>query len=100
MYKEITAAVLFAQLLISCSGDKQKKEQAESVQKRDTMTVIPEPSFTGVVFDYRKDLVCGMPVSAGVSDTVHYQGKIYGFCAVECKDEFVKDPVLYLTEGK
>ncbi|MGB5007600.1 MAG: YHS domain-containing protein [Ferruginibacter sp.] len=100
IYKKITAAVLCAQLLISCSENQPKKEPAESVQKMDTMTVTPEPSFTGVVFDSRKDLVCGMPVTAGVSDTAHYKGKVYGFCAAECKAEFIKDPVLYLTEGK
>lgn len=45
----------------------------------------------------KKDLVCGMPVSAGVKDTTLYKGKIYGFCAKECKDEFVKDPAHYIV---
>lgn len=45
----------------------------------------------------KKDLVCGMPVTAGVKDTAHYKGNIYGFCAKECKDEFVKEPQQYLT---
>jgi len=43
------------------------------------------------------DLVCGMPVKAGVEDTAHYKGKVYGFCAKECKEEFLKDPKQYLT---
>jgi YHS domain-containing protein len=50
-----------------------------------------------VAFAVKKDLVCGMPLSAGISDTAHYKGGIYGFCAVECKAEFVKNPEAYLT---
>lgn len=53
--------------------------------------------FDGLTFASKKDLVCGMPVSAGVSDTVHYKGELYGFCAAECKAEFVKSPKTYLT---
>jgi len=100
MYKKITTAVLCAQLLISCSDTNQQKEPSESVQNKDTISETPVPLFTGVNFESKKDLVCGMPVTAGISDSAHYKGKIYGFCAVECKDEFVKDPVLYLSEGK
>jgi YHS domain-containing protein len=33
-----------------------------------------------------------MPTTAGVSDTAHYDGKVLGFCAKECKDEFLKNP--------
>lgn len=54
-------------------------------------------AFEGLVFAVKKDLVCGMPVSAGVSDTAHYKEKIYGFCAAECRAEFVKSPETYLT---
>lgn len=42
-----------------------------------------------------KDLVCGMPVSV-VEDTVHFNGKVYGFCSADCKSAFVKRPELYL----
>ncbi|MDP9042173.1 MAG: YHS domain-containing protein [Bacteroidota bacterium] len=34
-----------------------------------------------------------MPVSAGIADTVHYNGKVYGFCSDECRDAFLKNPV-------
>ncbi|MBL0182148.1 MAG: YHS domain-containing protein [Chitinophagaceae bacterium] len=50
-----------------------------------------------LAFDSKTDLVCGMPVKAGVEDTAHYKGKVYGFCAKECKEEFLKDPQQYLT---
>ncbi|MBL0310446.1 MAG: YHS domain-containing protein [Bacteroidetes bacterium] len=46
-----------------------------------------------------KDFVCGMKVEAGqIADTATYEGKIYGFCSKECKDEFVKDPNSYLSQ--
>ena len=40
----------------------------------------------------KKDPSCGMPVTAGIEDTVHYNGKVYGFCSDECKQIFLKDP--------
>jgi len=43
--------------------------------------------------DNKKDPNCGMPVTAGIEDTVHYNGKVYGFCSDECKQAFLKNPV-------
>ncbi len=42
--------------------------------------------------DNKKDPNCGMPVTAGIEDTVHYNGKVYGFCSDECKQAFLKNP--------
>ena len=42
--------------------------------------------------DNKKDPNCGMPVTAGIKDTVHYNGKVYGFCSDECKQAFLKNP--------
>jgi YHS domain-containing protein len=55
------------------------------------------PSLNAAKLAVNKDIVCGMPINKGVSDTAHYKGKIYGFCAAECKAEFVKSPELYFT---
>jgi YHS domain-containing protein len=44
-----------------------------------------------------KDLSCGMPITAGVSDTATYKGKLYGFCSGECKADFLKDPEAHLA---
>lgn len=57
----------------------------------------PEKMFKNLKFDNAKDLVCGMPVTAGIMDTVHYKDKVFGFCSKDCKDEFRKNPALYLT---
>jgi YHS domain-containing protein len=48
-------------------------------------------SYDQALVDNKKDPSCGMPVSAGVSDTLHYKGKVLGFCSTECKDSFLKD---------
>lgn len=56
------------------------------------LTIAPE------LLASKKDLVCGMPVSAGITDTTSIDGKLYGFCAPECKDAFVKNPKDYIKE--
>jgi YHS domain-containing protein len=43
-----------------------------------------------------KDLVCLMPVSLGIADTITHNGKLYGFCASQCKEAFIKNPGAYL----
>lgn len=45
------------------------------------------------------DPVCGMSIDASVTDTAHYQGKVYGFCNPSCKEEFVANPQEYLTSA-
>jgi putative intracellular protease/amidase/YHS domain-containing protein len=55
----------------------------------------PEKVFKGMKFDNKKDFVCGMPITAGIADTVNYNGKVYGFCSTGCKDEFKTNQRLY-----
>ncbi len=44
-----------------------------------------------------KDPVCGMTVQEDrAAATAVYQGKAYYFCAVGCKDEFLKNPQRYV----
>ncbi len=56
----------------------------------------PELVFKGLKYDSPKDLSCGMPVTAGVTDTAHYNGKLYGFCSKVCKENFLKNPTTAL----
>jgi YHS domain-containing protein len=44
-----------------------------------------------LAFASPKDLSCGMPITAGVSDTATYKGNLYGFCSAECKEDFLKN---------
>ncbi|MFT4156171.1 hypothetical protein [Parafilimonas sp.] len=46
--------------------------------------------FSHIVFATQKDTSCGMPLSAGVEDTLHFNGKVYGFCSTGCKNAFAE----------
>jgi YHS domain-containing protein len=46
-----------------------------------------------------KDPVCGMEVNEKKAVAIaDYKGKTYCFCALSCKDKFVKEPKIY-AEG-
>jgi YHS domain-containing protein len=62
-----------------------------------TPVALPLRDLKGITFASENDVVCGMPVKAGVKDTAQYKDKVYGFCSKECKDEFLKNPDSYLT---
>ncbi|MDR3716831.1 MAG: YHS domain-containing protein [Puia sp.] len=51
-------------------------------------------------FAIPKDPSCGMPLTAGLEDTLRYKGKLYGFCSKECKEAFLKDPAAALAGAK
>ena len=59
-----------------------------------------KPDLKSLHFDYTKDPACGMPLTAGLEDTTHYKGKLYGFCSKECKEAFLKDPSSYTAKLK
>jgi YHS domain-containing protein len=46
------------------------------------------------------DLSCGMKfVSDGqIGDTMTYNGKLYGFCSKECRDNFASDPQKFINK--
>ena len=50
--------------------------------------------------DNKKDPTCGMPVTAGISDTAHYNNKVLGFCSSGCKEEFLKNPKANLVAAE
>jgi YHS domain-containing protein len=79
--------------LASCNQNPDKATSAvnsSEIMKTDTL----KPKFTAAMVDNKKDPNCGMPVTAGIADTVHYNGKVYGFCSDECKQAFLKNPVV------
>lgn len=85
-----TSCVLF---LAACetSSTQQKAATAtidSAVNKIDTA----EKTYDVKLVDNKKDPTCGMPVTAGISDTAHYENKVLGFCSTECKNEFLKNP--------
>ncbi len=59
-----------------------------------------EKTFAVSLVNNKKDPTCGMPVTAGISDTAHYENKVLGFCSTECKNEFLKNPKANLAAAE
>lgn len=58
-----------------------------------------ESPLNDLVYTSNKDLYCNMDIiKYGVSDTLTYKGKLYGFCATMCKEQFEKDPEHFLSK--
>lgn len=96
MKQLLLSATMLITLAFSACNQKpeQKTEMAASTEEKSkTLEVKVSDLATN------KDFVCGMEVSdGGISDTASYEGKLYGFCSVECKDEFVKNPASFLAQ--
>ncbi len=98
MIKQLFLVFVIMVSIQSCKQQSKVDSVAETPKTVIDSSYIPENNrYQDVVFDSKKDLVCGMPTSAGVSDTLHYKDKLYGFCSKECKAEFVKNPSAFLT---
>jgi YHS domain-containing protein len=93
------SAFFFAFLFASCANSETASSPSlEPVKHGTTMQVAVSDSlkkFTAEMVSNKRDFICGMPVTAGIADTAHYKGKVYGFCASECKDEFLQSPDAY-----
>ena len=74
--------------LSACHNQPREKNLTEAK----TPVTEAAPKFTAAMVDNQKDPSCGMPVAAGIEDTIHYKGKVLGFCSKECRDEFLKNP--------
>jgi YHS domain-containing protein len=96
------SVLLFTLLFASCANtETDSLPSLEPVKHGTTMQGVTSDSvtkFTAEMVSNKRDFICGMPVTAGIADTAHYKGKVYGFCASECKDEFLKSPDSYTAK--
>ncbi len=90
--------IFLGSLLLSSCNQKTAAVPMEAMATMDSAK--QENSFKNLAFDEKKDVVCGMPVSAGISDTLTYENKLYGFCSPECKDAFLQDPKQFIAVKK
>ena len=71
-------------------------ETANSATSMDSTVIVAADdsviSYDISLVNNKKDPTCGMPVTAGISDTAHYDNKVLGFCSAGCKEEFLKNP--------
>jgi YHS domain-containing protein len=75
-------------IFFSCNQKPNPETTSVKINRYDSV----RKKFTVDMVNNKKDPSCGMPVTAGIEDTVHYNGKVYGFCSDECKQIFLKDP--------
>lgn len=87
-YPVLFAVLLSGIFMVSCNNAPGPKQEinASNIIKADTTKFTPD------MVDNKKDPSCGMPVAAGIEDTIHYKNKVLGFCSKECRDDFLKDP--------
>ena len=83
-------------LLVACQHHKPAEIKASLVNKDSAITKSFFYMLDMVV--NQKDLACYMPLKEGIGDTVHYHGKVYGFCSKECKNEFLSRPSYYVND--
>ncbi len=88
-----TSVVMASLLILSCgqTNDKANTNSTDTSQvaKMDTTA---EKTYSVELVNNKKDPSCGMPVTAGIGDTTHYENLVLGFCSTECKNEFLKNP--------
>lgn len=93
MKKIIGTTLIGACLVFAACGSSTSEatvnDTAAATMAMDTMTT---KTYEVSLVNNKKDPTCGMPVTAGISDTAHYEKYVLGFCSKECKDEFLKNP--------
>jgi len=94
MKKIISASLVSTILIMTACGN---ATRSNNMAKSDTIAKAKidsatEKTYDIAMLDNKKDPTCGMPVTAGVNDTAHYDHKVLGFCSTECKNEFLKNP--------
>ena len=94
--KNSTIALFFVTIALACSNNKENTA-AENKPAETTSSMEINSQFKPEMVVNTTDFACGMPVSAGISDTAQFEGKAYGFCSAECKAEFQKAPAKYLA---
>jgi YHS domain-containing protein len=81
--------------LMACGNETTPTTDTTTTSMDSTVIVAAEDSVISYdisLVNNKKDPTCGMPVTAGISDTAHYDNKVLGFCSAGCKEEFLKNP--------
>lgn len=107
----IRLSIIACGVFISACGSNQDANKASGVgisvdEKTATMDkeASAEKSYPVALVNNKKDPTCGMPVTAGISDTLHYKEYVLGFCSEGCKDEakqaLLKNPKALLDSAR
>jgi YHS domain-containing protein len=90
IFQFLALALAFGIFAVACGSGESKTEP--SVKDTTAMEKDTTHLFEHLLVNNKKDPTCGMPVTAGISDTAHYKELVLGFCSKECKEEFQKNP--------
>ena len=95
--KIITPFSLLIMLLTACNNTSENGSTGEFVHQAHSgsnaasgHTTHSNPDLSHLQLATDTDTTCGMPLSAGVSDTLVLKGKVYGFCTPACKKQFAE----------
>ncbi|MBS7786195.1 YHS domain-containing protein [Flavobacterium sp. CYK-55] len=87
-------------LIIAAAISCHQKETPVAVKESESL-LDPKNPLNKLKYANKIDFYCKMDITKyGVSDTAVYKGKLYGFCAKMCKDEFKKNPEMYLQKNQ
>ncbi|CAN5523507.1 hypothetical protein BH11BAC3_BH11BAC3_37320 [soil metagenome] len=76
-------------ILAACNSNSSHNTVETNMPATDTMHATkPVKKFADIQFASKKDTTCGMPITAGLEDTLMLNGRVYGFCSGECKADF------------
>ena len=89
--QRFTLFIIATTIVASCNTSEAPKQEGVDTTVQPSMET-EAVGFPVSMVNNKKDPTCGMPVTAGISDTAHYKDKIIGFCSVGCKDAFKLAP--------
>ena len=97
-----TTSLLMASIVLFSCGTSNEKVNVASADTTQiaTMDTTAEKTYAVSLVNNKKDPTCGMPVTAGISDTTNYENLVLGFCSMECKNEFLKNPKANLAAAE
>lgn len=82
-------------LLAACNNQKADDKVAANQQKDEVTKTIVASKYDNTI-----DPRCGMDVTDDMTDTLHYEKYVLGFCSSDCKDYFKKNPKAHIAEAK
>ena len=89
--QRFTQLIVLTVVFVSCNNAEAPKQEEVDTTAASNMEAAAT-SFPVSMVNNKKDPTCGMPVTAGISDTAHYKDKVIGFCSAGRKDEFKLAP--------
>lgn len=89
--QRFTQLIALSMVFVSCNNTEAPNQEVIDTTSQTNMEAAAA-SFPVSMVNNKKDPTCGMPVTAGISDTAHYKDKVIGFCSSGCKDEFKLAP--------